>query len=424
MNSKSIIMKKLLFSFVFLLLAVPNILGQWSAGADIPEPIRAGQTIGYSNGGDGYLFMVSGRNQDGIITPITQRYQISTNAWTNVAPPPTQLLGGSIAVLKDTIYTIGGLLTTPGNAIKKVRKYNIVADTWTDAADFPRTIVDARAVAYQDSLIYVVGGYQNKTYLYNSNYNRWREASPMLPTGSSISWGGFAIHGNKLVYMCGSDNFMSNNYWNTVLVGTIDPTDRSIITWEEKTPFPGQTRTFFEAQTWRDGVIMTGGSTDNTFNTFSDETYFYNPDTDVWRQLASKPTAWVTGNSASVFIGNTSKLICASGFQTDYLFETEIFSQEGSLSINDYSLNECGVENFKILNDTIDKIHFCILEDGNVDIIIIDARGSVVTKLINIAKTAGNYTIPLEGLNIAKGIYFCTVTQNGNSKTKKMLVSN
>jgi N-acetylneuraminic acid mutarotase len=415
-------MKKLLFYLLLFPLAIPNALAQWNTGTDIPERIRAGQTIGYSNGSDGYLFMVSGRNQDGIITPITQRYQLSTDTWTNVAPPPTQFLGGAIAILKDTIYAIGGLLTTPGNAIKKVRKYNITSDTWSDAADFPRTIVDARAVAYQDSLIYVVGGYQNKTYLYNSTYNRWREATPMLVSGS-ISWGGFAIHGNKMVYIGGSDAFMSNNYWNTVRVGTIDPNDRSIITWEEKTPFPGQTRTFFEAQTWRDGVIMTGGSTDNTFNTFSDETYFYNPDTDFWRQLPPKPTAWVTGNSASVFIGNTSKLICASGFQTDYLFETEIFSQEGSLSISDYSTNECGIQNFKILNDSIENINFCILEDGNVDVTIIDNSGRIVTKLESIVKIAGKYTIPLDGLNIVRGTYFCTVSQNGNSKTKKMLVA-
>ncbi|RMA56258.1 kelch repeat-containing protein [Ulvibacter antarcticus] len=417
-------MKKLLFLLVFILLTFPNIHAQWNSGADIPERIRAGQTIGYSKDGDGYLFMVSGRNQDGIITPITQRYQVSTNTWTNVAPPPTQLLGGSIAVLKDTIYTIGGLLTTPGNAIKTVRKYNIATNSWSLAADFPRAIVDARAVAYQDSLIYVVGGYQHKTYLYNSNYNRWREATPMLPPGSSISWGGFAINGNKLVYMCGSDNFMSTNYWNTVWVGTIDANDRSIITWEEKTPFPGQTRTFFEAQTWRDGIIMTGGSTDNTFNTYSDETYFYNPDTDIWHQLASKPTSWVTGNSGSVFIGNTSKLICASGFQTDYLFETEIFSQEGTLSLQDYSEKHCGIEYFKILRGSVIKLNLCLTEDGPIQVIIRDEQGRVIKKIEPDVETGSNYSIAFDGLDIGNGMYFCTVLQNGRSKTKKMLVLN
>lgn len=415
-------MKNFLFTLVFISLTIPNSIAQWNSGANIPERIRAGQTIGYSDGGDGYLFVVSGRNQDGIITPNTQRYQLSTDTWTNVAPPPTQLLGGAIAILKDTIYTIGGLLTTPGNAIKKVRKYNITANSWSDAADFPRFIVDARAVSYQDSLIYVVGGYQHKTYLYNSNYNRWREATQILPTGSSLSWGGFAIHGNKLVYIGGSDDFMSNNYWNTVQVGTINANDRSIITWEEKTPFPGQTRTFFEAQTWRDGVIMTGGSTDNTFNTFSDEAYFYNPSTDVWHQLPSKPTAWVTGNSGSVFIGNTSKLICVSGFQTDYLFETEIFTQEGSLSINDSVKIDCGIENFKILYGNLLSVNYCLNENGPVQIIIRDGQGRTIEKIKNVSNDTGYYTISLNEKNMSSGLYFCTLLQNGSSKTKKIAV--
>src|SRR5690606_11139046 len=134
-----------------------------------------------------------------------------------------------------------------------------------------------------------------------------------------------------------------------------------------------------------------------TFETFSDETYFYNPENDVWRQLAPKPTAWVTGNSGSVFIDDTSKLICASGFQTDYLFETEIFSQEGSLSISDYGVDECGIENFKILNGNNEMINFCTLEDGNVDIDIFDNQGRVVFKLNNIANNAGSYTLPLDG---------------------------
>ncbi len=417
-------MKKLLFIIVFAICTIPKTQAQWNVGANITEPIRAGQTIGYSKDGDGYFFMVSGRNQDGIITPITQRYQLSTDTWTNVAPPPTRLLGGSIAILKDTIYTIGGLLNTPGNAIRNVRKYNIATDSWSDAANFPRTIVDARAVSYQDSLIYVVGGYQNKTYLYNSNTNRWREATAMLPAGSSISWGGFAIHGNKLVYIGGSDAFMSPNYWNTVRVGTIDANDRALITWEEKTPFPGQTRTFFEAQTWRDGVIMTGGSTDNTFETFSAETYFYNPETDVWRQLPSKPTAWVTGNSASVFIGDSSKLICASGFQTEYLFETEIFSQEGSLLVTDFSKIGCGIENFKILNSENISLQFCLSEVGNVIILVRDELGRKVESYEFAVNKVGSNTITLGALNLASGTYFCTLTHNGIYKTKKMLVSN
>jgi len=63
------------------------------------------------------------------------------------------------------------------------------------------------------------------------------------------------------------------------------------------------------------------------------------------------------------------------------------------------------------------------LEDGNVQIIISDGQGRIINKLENVAKIAGEHSMSLDRLNIAKGVYFCTLSQNGNSKTKKMLVS-
>ncbi len=417
-------MKKLLTSIFLFSIAIPNLIAQWSTHSDINESVRAGHSIGYSKDGDGYLFIVSGRNEDEIITPITQRYQLSTDSWINLAPPPTQLLGGAVAILKDTLYTIGGLLTTPGNAIRTVRKYDISSDIWSEGADFPRSIVDAKAVAYQDSLIYVVGGYQHKTYLYNSTFNRWREATSILPSGSRLSWGGFAIYDDKLVYMCGSDNFLSNNYWNTVWVGTIDANDRSIINWEEKTPFPGESRTFFDAHTWRDGIIMTGGSVDNTFGTYSDETYFYNPNTDVWHQLPPKPTAWLTGNSGSVVIDDISKLICASGYQTDYLYGTEIFSQEGSLSIGDTTWNDCGKEGTVFFNDGMINLQLCMIRGGNVNIEVIDMYGRCIRALKERITSAGNYTFALNCTNLPTGMYFCRISHDNVVQVRKILIDN
>ncbi len=414
---------KYLFYFLIAVFPIQISIAQWATGSDIPERVRAGQTASYLKDGEGFLIITSGRNQNEIITTTTQQYQPSTNSWSTLAPHPTPLLGGATAILKDTLYTIGGLTTTPGSPINIVRKYNIEANTWTQATDFPRTIVDAKAVAYQDSLIYVIGGYQHKTYLYNSKYDRWREATPVFPSGNGLNWGGFTLHNNKLIYVCGSDGFLSPNYWNTVKVGTIDPNDRSIITWTDATPFPGETRTFFNAHPWKDGIIMTGGSTDNTFNTFSNETYFYNPDTDVWTQLLSKPTAWLTGNSGSVLIGNSSKLICASGFQTEYLFETEIFSQEGSLGIDDIAENLCDIKNFKIVSGNSLEIIFCVSKPGPIELTVRDIRGRIIKKTGRNISISGSHSFSIKDFDIPNGIYFCTLSQNGSYKTKKMLVS-
>jgi len=44
------------------------------------------------------------------------------------------------------------------------------------------------------------------------------------------------------------------------------------------------------------------------------------------------------------------------------------------------------------------------------------------TEIIKVS--IGDKTVSLENLKVSNGLYLCTVTQNGISKTKKMLVLN
>ncbi|SDJ60993.1 kelch repeat-containing protein [Flavobacterium noncentrifugens] len=156
-------MKKILFS----VLAFTTVVGysqNWHSAADIPVPIRAGNTASYSKNGEGFLFIVSGGDNNGNIPPKHQRCQISTDSWISLARPPNEIMGAATAILKDSLYVIGGLRTTPGSALRTVYKYSINENTWSQAANFPFALVDAKAVAYQDSLIYITGGSTNNTF--------------------------------------------------------------------------------------------------------------------------------------------------------------------------------------------------------------------------------------------------------------------
>lgn len=416
-------MKKSTF-YLFLLISQFGMAQSWTTGEDIPQGFRASNVAAYNNPltDDSYLFLISGRDSEGNITPRNQRYDITNNVWEDMANAPTGILGASTAIVKDSIYVIGGLLTTPGNAIKKVRMYSINQNTWTDKADFPVNIVDSDAVSYQDSLIYVTAGYNSRVRVFNTITNQWRNATPMTSPLQSIAWGGFTIHGNKLIYMCGTNDFFSPTYFNTVRVGTIDQNDRANITWTTATPFPGQTRTFFDAHTWGNGIIMTGGSTDNSFDTNSDECYFYNVDSDTWTQLPSKPTAWVTGNSASLFIDNQWKLICASGYNNSgYLISTEIFSS-GVLSFEDFeNPNSCSWENFKFIND---RINFCIEKEFELGLKLYDSRGLLVYYYAPKKYLEGENSIPISDTLLQEGVYFCKITSENMSETKKIIVKN
>ncbi len=401
---------------LFMLLSMLPVTAQtWATGANMPEPVRAGNTAGYASNGEGYLFVVSGRNFNGLITQKNQRYQIGTNTWSDVANHPTGKLGAATTIVKDSLYTIGGLTTTPGTTNRRVYKYSINENTWSQVAMTPNGITDAKAVTYQDSLIYVVGGYTGNTLLYNAHTNRWRQATPILP-GGSLSWGAFAVKGDTLVHVCGTDGFLSSNYFNTVKVGVIDQSDRALITWSDATPFPGNTRTFFDAFTWKDGIIMSGGSTDNTFETHSDECYHYNPGTDTWTQLPSKPTSWNTGNSASVYVNGQWTLACSAGYAGGYLSQTELFT-EGSLGIPDFD-SGCGLSHFKILSS---EIRFCTPKDSAVTLTLYDMHGRKAIETTQKGKIGENQ-LHLSKDGLPKGIYLCTIAQDGIKATKKLLV--
>lgn len=76
---------------------------------------------------------------------------------------------------------VGGVVNPPGSGSNLVYESNIPGNTWSQAADFPFATGDSKAVAYQDSLIYVAGGFAGANtgivYLYNSIANIWRVAS-------------------------------------------------------------------------------------------------------------------------------------------------------------------------------------------------------------------------------------------------------
>lgn len=391
----------------------------WSAAAAMSEPVRAGNTAGYSANGNGFLYVVSGRNANGLITKKNQRYNVNSNTWTDLADHPTGKLGSATTIVKDSLYLIGGLSTTPGVANRRVYKYSINENTWSLVAQMPNALTDAKAVTYQDSLIYVTGGYSGNTLLYNAHTDKWRMATPVLP-GGSLSWGGFAIKNDTLVFVGGTDGFLSPNYFNTVRIGVIDQNDRANITWTEATPFPGATRTFFDMYEWKDGIILTGGSTDNTFETNSDECYHYNVGADLWTQLPSKPTSWNTGNSASVLVNGQWKLICAAGYAGTYLTETEIFSQS-ALRIKETPSEICGLKHFKILQSKNPILQFCLQKDSAVTVTIHDSHGRIVKTFVERA-VIGNNQIGLKNHQLSKGLYFCTLKQDDATATKKLLI--
>lgn len=416
-------MKRVLFSLFLGSLACHTVFAQWTMGADIPEGIRAGNTESYVFEGIAYFYIFGGRNDQGEISNKYYRYSLDFDQWDDMGEMPAHILGSSSARLGDDIFIIGGGSVTPGPGTRTVYKYNIPTNAWEQKADFPINFSDGDGTAYQDSLIYTVGAYNHdRTYVYNKNTDQWRQGTSVPSPGFALSYGALSTSGDKLVYVGGSNGTFSSTYWNTTWIGEIDQNDRSQITWTEGTPFPGQTRTFFELRPWDNGLILIGGTTDNTFGTFSDENYFYNVSADTWTQLTPKPTAWNTGNAASVFSNNKWKLFCSGGFAIDYLPNTEIYTQKNLGNVRAEDGDLCHLRNFQIIRGANPKLYFCTKENGLVGMFIWDGQSRLVRERKEIAINAGDYLISLNDLDLPGGIYFITLTQNGYSHSQKVQI--
>ncbi len=411
---------KNLHLFILNLVFAGNISAQWKIGADMPESIRAGNAVSYSEDGTGYMYIIGGRNDQEIISDKTYRYNMQTNLWEEKKNFPTPILGSATARIGNNIFVIGGMVTTPGTVTKNVYKYDIENDEWSSAADFPRAFTDGDAVAYQDSLVYTVGSYNMKrTYVYNIHKNKWREGTAVPSPGFALSYGALSVYGNKLVYVGGSNGTFSPTYWNTVWIGEIDQNDRSIVNWTQGTPFPGQTRTFFELQPWNNGLILIGGTTDNTFDTYTDENYFFDVDSNSWTSLTQKPTAWNTGNAASIYINGTWNLICSGGFAQQYLKNTEIYAQE-NLSVFDSNL--CQLKNLKIIADTNSGLDFCLPQNGKIYLKIWDLQGRNIGKEKIINGKKGRNVVSLANEGLKTGLYIIKLHQNENAVSKKIRI--
>ncbi|HMS64051.1 MAG TPA: kelch repeat-containing protein [Ignavibacteria bacterium] len=389
---------------------------QWNSGISILKKVRAGNTVSYSKNNNGYLYIVSGRDENDAILKTVQRYDVNNNFWDTLNPHPTGLLGAATAVLKDSLYLIGGVVNPPGSGQVTVYKFSISQNVWTTVANCPAALADAKAVSYQDSLIYTAGGIGGpnggNVYVYNSNSDSWRTATS-FPSSGRRNFGGFAISGDTLVYMCGTTAFGSASYFDSVYVGVISQNDRSVINWTRGANFPGQTRTFFDACSWgSNGIIMTGGSTDNTFNTPSNECYSFSPGRNQWTRLPDKPTPWLTGQSGSVKLNNNIwKLICASGYSSGYLSQTEILTDTlNTVGITNISSHNPGnyflSQNYPNPFNPATKINYELGVTNYVSIIVYDVLGNEIESLVNQKQNAGRYEVEFDGSNLTSGVYF------------------
>lgn len=140
----------------------------WSI--DTPaQPMAARSGLATTTGLDGLIYAIGGRNSPSTVLGTVETYNPMSNTWTAVASLPTPR-GGLAAVTgrNGLIYAIGG--NTGGIALKVVETYNTLTHVWTTlpTSQWLKTArSNSAATVGSDGKIYVIGGWNGKTY-YNT----------------------------------------------------------------------------------------------------------------------------------------------------------------------------------------------------------------------------------------------------------------
>lgn len=403
----------------------------WTNGSSMPNALYFGGSAAYQGNGNDWLFVIGGTGNS-TATAEVYKYDLNSNIWSAAAPYPSEIGANATAVVGDTIYSFGGFddgITTTANSFK----YNINANTWTPIAPLREQSAFMKAIGYQDSLIYICGGFsstpsgaKDTILLYNTKTNSYRNATTMPLERRA---GACTIVGDTIVYMCG---FAGGPPDRNVIRGVISQTDRSIIDWSLGVPFPGQSKTRFNAQPWGDkGLIMTGG-TDITavFQSVSNECYTYSPGLNEWTVQLSKPTRWNSGYSGSFYKNGIWKLVCAGGYSgSEAMNITEIFVDDGTTSIhtNEFSTNTYRLfQNYPNPFNPETTIKYNIPYAGHVELKVYNAAGKEVCELVNKYSPAGMHEVKFNGSSngytLSSGVYFYKLKAGNFTSIKKMIL--
>ena len=183
---------------------------------------------------DNQVYAIAGETDQGV-TGVVEKFDPSSNLWTERASKPTPVSDASAAVTGGEIYIPGGRLVD-GSVTNINEIYNPRENRWKEAAPMPTALSAFANVAFEGKL-YLFGGWDGKTYVdsvyrYDPELDEWIELSPM-PTARGFA--GAVVVGEK-VYVFGGFNEKKTLAVNEVYSPSLDGTQEK--PWETGVPLP------------------------------------------------------------------------------------------------------------------------------------------------------------------------------------------
>ena len=146
-----------------------------------------------------YLFLFGAGAE--YFRPIAVRFDVKTNTWLDLKPPPYKACEGmAAAVLKENIYLLGGgqLIKDNDNTVKPhdltacVSQYSIGTNSWSKLQNLPRPLM-CHAAASQGNFVFCAGGestatkFSKKLYAFDVSGKIWLTKASMKRKRYSFS---------------------------------------------------------------------------------------------------------------------------------------------------------------------------------------------------------------------------------------------
>lgn len=396
----------------------------WSSRAPIPYAAQGIAITAINSNDTSYVFAMGGDTlvDGGSAAEEANLYLPNSNSWNSIANMVTGAAYACAASYNNKLYVLGGNDAFGLTADNRI--YDSATDTWSLGAPLLTATQQAATGVYRDSLIYVIGGLSNGNLLnsvqiYDPAIDVWFPGTNMpVLSFNNVHSGG--ISGNKIVVTDGT----------STLLGVIDPTDATTITWTVVDDYPAGTASNLSGGGSIDPasglVIFTGGGPQFAASAGSDATFAYDVNTNQWKVGPSKITsAFVASGIAAVVDNDSLYMVSVGGYGAGSLLDVNEWLNLGPFVITT-SVSENDPLNFNItcspnpfINDV--KINFSLSQVSAVKVVIVDPLGREVETLCDKNLQTGEQQFKWNASKYSEGIYFCKLLINGKPFAQKLL---
>jgi N-acetylneuraminic acid mutarotase len=363
-----------------------------------------------------YAFGGAGGGSNAVNT--IRYYDTLAGTWTTTSTVlPQALYFASAATVGDKIYIIGGSNVWP-TPLSTVYCYSPDGDSISTRASLPVATMEHACGARNGTHIYVMGGGNwsmtpiANVQVYDIAADTWSAATAMPAARGAL---GGAVCGNYAVAVCG--NSSGYTWEEECYVGDINLSDPTSITWTTGTPYPGGALCRPSTMAYDGKLFISCGYN----GSFMATTYDYDPDTDVWTMLPDKTTATVSAGQAAL-VGRWAYVVGGeAGSQNESLFLGGGTGIVGGPTAPVSPAMLSLMPNYPNPVRGRTNISFNLPKAGAYELKVFNIAGQMVDRQGGLGQ-AGPNRLTWNAGRLSAGVYLYSVSSNGQSATRKLVV--